>query len=95
MNVIEAQVTQVQRNDDGSFSIPPIIVAARHLDLYNTVLYDLLELGANLDDLRAPFRLAAKYTDAHVRRWVKCHGRVVIDEWISYPHAYRSHVELV
>ena len=92
MNIIESQVSQVQRDGD-TFTIPPLLIACRHLDLYNTILYDLLELGATLDDLRAPFRLAAEYTDAHVRRWVKCHGRVVIDEWIAYPHAYHSHIE--
>jgi len=94
MNIKEAQVFQVTRDGD-TYTIPPFPTACRHLDLYNTVLYDLLELGANLDDLRTPFKLADKYTPEHVRRWVKCHGRVVIDEWISYPHAYRSHIELV
>jgi hypothetical protein len=93
MNIIEAQVSQVKRHGDAYFAAP-MRVLARYQDLYNTVLYDCLELGAEWREVRNAFAVAEWVTEEHVREYVLRHGRVVVDEWFG-PVTHRSHVEPV
>lgn len=91
MNIVIDQVSQAERHGD-DFHVPSLLVLSRCLDLYTTVLYDCLELGAPFDEVAAAFRLGSKYTEDHVREWVRVHGRIVIDEWLS-PVGWQGHNE--
>jgi len=93
MNITEAQVSHVELRGD-TFVIPPRRVLFRDLELYNTVAYDLLELGVTYRDVRDCLGIEKRFTEAHVREFVARHGRVIIDEWLG-PVTYFSHVEPV
>ena len=97
MNITEAQVSQVERNDDGTYTVPALLVCRRYRDLSMTLLYDLLTFGVPWDELtdllpnlNVPPNCDADAVMGHcVRR-----GRVVVDEWHG-PVTHRSHIEPV
>jgi len=93
VNIIERQVSQATRDGD-TFTIPPLRVLYRHLDLYNTILYDCLELGASFAEVQAEFTLDNRFTEGNVREYVARHGRVIVDKWLN-PAGWTGHVEPV
>ena len=100
MNIIESQVSQVQRDGD-NYTIPPITVCKRYTHLALTVLYDLLNTGpgassyATIDNLSLKMAIPDRYRSrGAVEDFIKSSGRVIVDEWLG-PVTHRSHVEPV
>jgi hypothetical protein len=98
MNIIERQVNQVTRDGD-TFVIPPFNVCRRSFHLTATVLYDLMQYGCSWSEpgfaeIRDQMALPKGWKSWNlIEQYVLRKGRVVIDEWIFYPHTYRSHIE--
>jgi len=97
MNIIERQVSQATRDGD-TFTIPPANVCKRYTGLAFTVIYDLLELGADQDTILERMHamdVPINWRDnERICTLIRHVGRIVIDEWLG-PVTHHSHVEPV